>query len=182
VTLRLLPLIFLAFVLAACGTTAPYYSTGVPLSTAGFTARGGGLTGSVPEGWFSSADDSLAPALSAWLTRNDFSATITFRELQLDAGTAHRVSDALQSLLAADAGFLGELASTLSEPKEFEFHGIRFCAGEFSTDRGPTRLVVFGIKGIYYECRASKVGGEWSQGDIQKLFTVQQTVLSTLRY
>jgi hypothetical protein len=172
----------IVFFLAACGTTAPYYSTNLPVSSAAFTTRGSTLSGAVPEGWFSTADDSLAPALSAWLTRNDFEATITFRELRLDAATLSRASAGLPGLLAADAGFLGEHTSGISESREFEIHGIKFCAGEFSTDRGPTRLVVFGIRGTYYECRASKAGGEWSQGDFQKLFAVQQTVLSTLRY
>jgi hypothetical protein len=160
------------------------YTSGVPMTTDVFSSRDGTLTGFIPEGWFSSVDDTLAPALAAWLTRNDFGATITLREIHLDAATSRRVSErGMKPLLFAAAGMTaGDAVKPLAEPLEFEIRGIKFCGGEFSSDPGPTRLVVFGTRGKFYECQAAKTKGIWSADDFRKLFTVQQSVLSTIRY
>ncbi len=179
---RSLAVLLTAVFLASCGTTMPYAGR-VPMSANSFTTRDGAMGGLVPEGWFSSMDDTLAPALSAWLSRNDFRAAITLRKISADPVTTKRIADqGLKVLLLAEAGLLGsESVTPVSEPREFDIRGVKYCAAEFQTDQGPTRLVVFGIKGNFYECRAAKTRGEWSMDDFRDLFTVQQSVLSTLQ-
>ncbi len=182
-TARLTAAALLALLLASCGTTRIPYSSGVPLSRDIFTARDNRFTGTVPEGWFSSVDDTLAPALSAWLTRNDLGAAITIREIFPDRAAAARSSgNGLKELLLADAGFIADAAvSPISEPVVFDLKGMHCCSAEFMSDQGPTRLVVFSWKDGFYECRAVKAAGTWSADDFRTLFTVQQTVLSSLK-
>ena len=168
-----------ALLLASCAATSPYASD-TPMSTGTFRTRDGGLTGRVPRGWSSQAHDSLAPALGAWLLRDDAAASLAFRELALDDLSARAVrDDGLELLARLSAGF--RITGTI-EPKTFESAGKKFCAYETGEGNSRTRVVVFAARGKYYECEAKAVKGRWSMDDFAKLFSAQQSLLPTLSF
>ncbi len=148
--------------------------------SARFTARNGSFTGNVPQGWIVSDDDSIAPGLLCWLLKDDLSASITVQELRPDKATTQRVKDdGLKLLAAATAGFHDE-APVSVEPKEFEFHGRRYCSYETGKGANRKRYVLFESSGRYFECEAGAVKGEWRPSEIDRLFSVQQSVLATI--
>jgi hypothetical protein len=181
---RIVSVILLAFLLSACGSSLPY-ATNYPLTADLFHSRDGTLSGKIPQGWFSSSDDTLAPSLLVWITKEDFSATLTVKELHLDRLSTKKVEDSGLKLLAyLSAGLQDEvrLSSDMAiEPKEFEIHGRKFCSYELRTTNNATkRIVVFEAHGKFYECEASSVKGTWSKENLDRLFTVQQTMLASL--
>jgi len=177
-------LLALSFFLAACAGSFRYASD-YPLSAEKVRSRDGTFSGRIPEGWFSSSDDTLAPALVAWLIRDDFSATMSVREIIPDQLTRQHIKDEGLPLLARSTmsmhGTQGsELAKILAEPKVFNFAERQFCGYELSEDSIGTRVVVFEMKGKYYECEAKPSRGKWTKEDLLLLYTAQQTFLSTL--
>ncbi len=177
------PAAFLPILLASCASTSPY-AADYPLSREQFTSRDGILRGVVPQGWFSSSGDSLAPALMVWLLRDDFSAAVSVRELNVDRATASRIEDGGLKLLARISAGLhaGVPPGADIDPKEFDLGGKKFCGYEISGERARTRVVVFAARGRFFECEARPLTGGWSAEDLSRIFSVQQTVLSTLSY
>ncbi len=91
--------LILAFLAAACASSLPY-SADYPLTDATLTSRDGVLTGRIPLGWFSSTEDSLAEALTAWLIKEDYSAILIVKEIRLDDLASRRVRKEGLRLLA----------------------------------------------------------------------------------
>ena len=172
-----------AFLLASCAASLPY-STDYPLTDRTFMSRNGIFSGKVPRGWFSSAEDSIAPALEAWLIRDDFAATLSVKELKLDRTSAREVAERGLQLLAqlsfAMQRGISDKASMIVEPREFEMGGIKYCSYEVSDTGKRKRVVVFSGKGRYFECEAMAVKGILSPEEIVRMFTAQQTLLSSL--
>lgn len=169
-----------ALLLSACAATSPYASD-VAMSSGTFRTRDGALTGRLPRGWSSQARDTLAPALGAWLLRDDAAASLAFRELALDdvSSRAVRGDDGLELLARLSAGFRFKGGV---EPKTFEAGGRKFCAYETGEGNARTRVVVFAVRGRYYECEAKAVKGRWSADDFARLFSAQQSILPTLSF
>jgi len=179
---RLLGLL-LAVLLFSCAATSPYASD-YPLTMEGFTTRDGVVSGRVPQGWFSAADDSLGTALSAWFVRDDLAAALSLNDFVLDALSAERVSrEGL--LLAARLSAAFRMGSSIAPPPlptEFQVAGKPYCGYELSTTADERRIVVFAAKGKYYECEVRAVKGRWAAEDLRKLYSVQQSFLASLRY
>lgn len=175
--------LFLGILLSSCAASLPY-STDYPLTQELFRSRDGALSGRVPQGWFSSTDDSLAPALTAWFIRDDLSASLSLKELTLDERSAQQfVREGLPLLARFSAAFqLPPQSNPNIESHDFEMQGKKYCSYEIGQGVGKRRFVVFTVRGKYYECEARSTKGRWSVEDFNRLFWVQQSILSSLRY
>jgi len=149
-----------------------------------FQSHDGMLRGRVPSGWFISADDTIAPSLSVWLLREDISATMTVRELNVDSLTAARIKkEGLELLAILSAGYQGLKAGTdITNLKEYSLAGKIFCSYETGPENDRRRVVVFRARGKYFECEARILNGNRGSERLQELFTVQQSVLASLTY
>jgi len=142
------------------------------------------FSGRIPYGWFSSTNDTLAQALVVWLLKEDFSAAITIRELILDRLSSKRVQkEGLETLAFISAGFRTSNSNNLkTNPVTFKLNGKEFCSYELITNTIQKRIVVFSLKGKYYECESSPLKMQLSKEEIINLFTIQQTVLSSITF
>ena len=177
--------VILCFLLASCAASLPY-TFDYPLTKELFRSRDGEFSGKVPEGWFASPLDSLPSVYKAWLIKEDYSATFHVEELKLDQLSAKQVvSNGIKLLAQLSVAFHkenSEEAAVIVQPKEFKLHGMEFSGYELQDGGERQRVVVFSIKGKYYECVAAPVKREWSTESLVRLFSVQQTLLSTLMF
>jgi hypothetical protein len=174
--------ILLACIVASCISSLPY-STDYPLTEETFHSRDRIFDGRIPQGWFCSSEDSLAPALIVWLLKEDYSASINIQELRLDQLTAKRVEKEGIKLLAELS--LATRQDSVKEKftdslKEFKIRGKEFCSYEIKENGNRTRVVVFSAKGKFYECVALTLKGTWQLQEISRLFTIQQSILASL--
>lgn len=171
------------FFLISCAAPLPY-SLNYPLSNEPFFSRDGSFYGLVPEGWFVSSGDSLAPALSAWLVKEDFTAVLTIRELHLDPLSSAQVERKGLILLANISIAIHSADSSITAivvpPKEYSMQGRKFCSYEVYNGDIQKRIVVFAGKGKYYESEAVTTKGAWLWDDLVRLFTAQQAFLASL--
>lgn len=169
--------------LASCAGSVPYTSH-YPLSSDFFHSHDGALTGKLPQGWFASTDDSIVSSLTVWLIREDFSATLSIKELTLDQRTEQQVrQNGLKLLANVSAGFQSDHATEAGiDPKEFDIDGKQFCSYEIGSAMARKRIVVFMARGKYYECEARAVKGNWTADDLNRMFSIQQSVLGSLSY
>jgi len=174
--------ILLAFVIASC-TSSLQYSIDYPLTKELFHSRDGVFNGRIPQGWFCSSEDSLSPALRAWFIKEDYSASINIQELHLDRLAARRVEKEGLKLLAqlSLASRQDSATKTFTDsPKEFKIRGKEFCSYEVKGNGNRTRVVVFPAKGKFYECVAMALKGTSLSQEIARLFSTQQSLLSSL--
>lgn len=172
-----------ALLLVSCATKLPY-SFNYPLTEQTFFSRDGTFFGLVPQGWFASSVDTLAPALLVWLVKEDFSAVLTVRELHMDRLSTKRIQkDGLQLLanisMAAHEGESSKPPSGHS-PAEYSMKGKTYCSYEVSENNVQKRIVVFSGKGKYFECEAIPIKGNWFPENVTELFTAQQAMLASL--
>ena len=175
--------VFVLLILASCAGSSPYTSH-YSLSTDFFHSHDGTLTGKIPQGWFVSTDDSIVSSLTVWLIREDFSATLLIKELSLDQRTEQQVrQNGLKLLAHVSAGLQTDHGTdTVIDPKEFDIDGKQFCSYETGSMMGRKRIVVFMARGKYYECEARAVKGNWTADDLNRMFSIQQSVLGSLSY
>lgn len=180
---RNLAAVLLAFILASCAASLPY-AIDYPLTRESFRSRDGVLSARVPEGWFSTTSDTLAPSLVAWLIRDDFAATLAVRELKLDRLAASRVEKEGMRLLALISAGMQQEGAKASSPefREFELRGTKFCGYETGGGIVRKRVVVFSARGKFYECEAQPVKGTWTSADVARVFTAQQTLLWSMTF
>ena len=175
--------VLLSLSLLSCATTLRY-SIDYPLTESTFGSRDGTFSGRVPYGWFSSDHEELPSMLVSLLIKSDFSATLAFRELQLDELSRQRVSKEGLRLLAYVSAALQKNNGSDSiediEPQEFELRGKPFCSYEIRSSGNIRRVVLFDAHGKFYECEARMVKANSSLADINHLYTVQQTLLFSL--
>ena len=180
-----LSLLLSALLSISCAASLPY-SMDYPLTEQTFRSRDGVFTCKVPQGWFTSSGDTIVPAVVAWLMKDDLSATMGVKEINLDRAAARRVEeDGLEFLATMSAALRQGDASAPSvvvAPKEFEMRGRKFCSYETGGNGKRTRVVVFSAKGRYYECQAEQVNGAGSANDLVKMFTAQQTFLASMTF
>jgi hypothetical protein len=124
-------LLFLSIVFVSCAAKIPYASN-YPLTSQYFHSHDGMLSGRIPQGWFSSAEDTLAPSLMVWLIKEDFSATIVLKELKLDSLTVQHVKkEGLELLARISLRFQAEYnSSQILTLQEFEIRGKKYCGYE----------------------------------------------------
>jgi hypothetical protein len=175
--------LFLSFLGIACAVHYPYVSD-YPLTPEVFRTRDGTLTGRVPHGWFCSTDDTLAPALIAWLIKDDFSAALSIRELKLDPLTMKSVQDEGLALLASISyGMNGDGISMRDDRlQEFSYAHQHYVGYEIGSGIQSRRVVVFSSGGKYYECEIRAISGTWTPPELTRLFTIQQSVLASLKF
>ncbi|MBI1805793.1 MAG: hypothetical protein HYR76_01925 [Ignavibacteria bacterium] len=174
--------VILALLLSSCAASVPY-ATDYPLTHELFHSRDGMFSGKIPQGWFSTTSDSLAPAVVVSMIKNDFSAVLSVKELKLDRLAAERVAKDGYALLAHLSMGLQDEGSTGGEtidPKEFEVHGRKYGSYEIISGGVWKRIVVFSLRGRFYECESYTVKGNWSADALSRLFSVQQSVLASL--
>jgi hypothetical protein len=180
-----LSFILLSVVVASCAASLPY-SIDYPLTQEVFHSRDHDFSGQVPLGWFSSSLDTLPTIIKVWLLKEDLSASFHIEELRLDQLSSKQVEKEGVKLLAKlSLAFQQDNAQNtrlLAEPKEFKIHGREFCGYELNSNGERNRIVVFSIHGKHYECVAASVKGRWSAQDFNRLFTAQQTLLSSLTF
>ena len=167
----------------SCAASLPY-GIDYPLTEQMFRSRDGVFRGRIPKGWFSSTEDTVIPSVVAWLVKDDLSAAIGIRQLTLDPlSTSRVVKEGLELLAHISAGLhRSEGAQVSASPKSFEMRGTKFCSYEVSNGGSFRRIVVFTARGRYYECDAVPVKSPGSAGDLAKMFTAQQTLLSSLSF
>lgn len=174
-----------AMLFVSCAASLPY-GIDYPLTDRTFRSRDGAFTGRVPQGWFSSTGDTLVPSVVAWLIKDDLSAALSIKELNLDRVTALRVEkDGLGLLAHISAGLhqSGPDSATVAvAPREFEMQGKKFCSYEIVNGGKRTRIVVFSAHGKFYECEAVPVKGQRPADELARMFTAQQTFLAWLRF
>ena len=171
----------IAVVIAACASSLPY-SSNFPLTESTLRSRDGVFTGRIPVGWFSSTEDSLGSSLTAWLTKEDYSATLAVKELKLDFLAARRVQkEGLELLAYLNALMEGTMQPT-GEIKQFQFAGRKYASYELSQGTNSSRVVVFIAKGRFYACTARTVKGSISLEETLNLFRAQQTFVTSLDY
>jgi hypothetical protein len=178
--IREFSLLILAGMIASCAASLPY-RTDYPLTSTVVHSRDGILSANVPQGWFSSTEDTLGTALSIFLMNDDVSATLTVKELKLDRLSAQEVEKhGLKLLARMSAGF--QSAESPVEPREFELREKKFCSYEIEKGGTKNRIVVFSARQKYYECEARAVRVSLSGDQYASMFTVQQTFLLSLSY
>lgn len=174
--------VILLSLLASCAGTSPY-TQDYPLTEQSFVSRSGLLHGRVPQGWFTSSEDTLAPALELWLLREDLAASVTLREFRLDPFAESTVDRGGLILLAEISLALRPSPGTdtvITTPACFTAAGHDWCGYELVEDGIPRRVVVFTRGGRYYECVAAPLRTSIGANELRTLFTVQQTVLATI--
>jgi len=175
--------LFLGLLGIACAVHYPYVSD-YPITPEIFRARDGNFTGRVPHGWFCSTDDTLAPALAAWLIKDDFSASLSIRELKLDPLTIKNVqNDGLSLLASISCGMNGSGTPFRdNQLQEFSYGDKRYAGYEIGSGTQGRRIVVFSSRGKYYECEIRAMTGTWTPQEMNRLFTIQQSVLASLNF
>ena len=177
--------VLLSFLFLSCAASLEY-STDYPLTKESFRSRDGMLGGRVPQGWFSINEDTLAPALMAWIVKEDFSATLALKVLQLDSLSALRVEkDGLKLLAHLSFALHNNNPGNVNQainPKEFKIHDRKFCSYELNDGTSWKRVVVFATRGKYYECETMSMKQPQSKEEIKDIFTAQQTLLSSLTF
>jgi len=177
--------LFLSLLFVSCAAKLPY-SFDYPLTNETFFSRDGSFYGLVPQGWFASTGDTLAPALSAWLVKEDFSAVLTLRELQLDQLSSNRVEieglELLANISVATHNGDSSITELVIPPKEYTMHDRKYCGYEVHNGDRQERIVVFSAKGRYYESEAIQLQGRWQRDETMKLFMAQQALLFSIVY
>ena len=173
----------LAFVIASCAASFTY-TTNSPMTDTVVRSRDGVLRGKIPQGWFSATEDSLGSAATLLLISDIGGTTITVTPIILDIlAFEHIQSHGLPLLAGISASSRSEEPGAVTtEPQEFELRGRKFCSYEITKGPARSRIVVFSVKGKYYECEAR--GGEngISSERVVRLFTAQQSFLSSLEF
>lgn len=182
---HLFTVLLFALLVAGCASSLPYASD-YPLTDEVFRSRDGVLAGKVPKGWFSSTDESVAPALLAWIVKEDFSATLALSAIALDAESDRQVGKDGLALLARISFALqrgiSSTASMTAEPREFDLSGKKFCGYEITDGGTRKRIVVFGARGKYYECIAMSSHPGPGADEATRMFNAQQTLLASLSF
>ena len=146
--------VLLALVLASCAASLPY-ATNYPMTDVLVNSRDGVLHGKIPQGWFSATEDSLGSGVTLILIHDISGATLTVTPVILDFLALHHIQSHGLILLAGISASARskDAGATLSEPQEFELRGKKFCSYEITSGNLSSRIVVFSVKGKYYECK-----------------------------
>jgi len=181
---RILLAAVLALLLASCASRVTYPGD-FPLSATLFSFRHAPVHGRIPRGWFSPAEDTLAPALAAWLIQADYAASISVRELHLDNRAQKDVGDQGLALLArlsfAFRSTADSAAVVVGEPQQFSLAGKDFRAYECRSHGIVSRIVLFAVGNRYFECEAAPANGKGTAApDAGTLFRIQQSVIGSL--
>jgi hypothetical protein len=175
------PFCFLLLFVAACSSPPPEHN--YPMGPLTFTLRGTSLHGSIPAGWFAPVTDSLTPALAAWLVNDDYSASISLREISLDATARRRITnEGMPLLVMLSMAFRGETGTEGHAPERsaFTMNGNQYGSYETAAAGIRSHIIVFSRGGKYYECEARQHRAGLTETDMVQLRRVQAAVLFSL--
>ncbi len=178
-----------SFLIFFSGCASLRYPPSHPMSREIVRALQGAMTVQVPQGWFNSTDANIAPGLLLWLVKKDYTAAITLTELHSDdIGRRQITADGLETLATISFSLKKErVQQPLQMIGPYEIFSIgnrQYCAYEYSIDQGKTveRVIVFGGFGRWYELTAVPFQRKGRFIDQESLFSVQNSLLSTLRF
>lgn len=180
---------WLLFILSIAVTscTPPTYRPEIPLSDNFFQSSDGVLRGRIPQGWFVPTESDLAPHLTAWLVREDYSAMLTFQEIKVDQNTARVIEENGLTLLAEISFQLKQadepLATLVIQPREFSLQGKKFSRYEYrsGTQEQRTSVMVFRAKNQYFESTALPTKSQ-TPSNYEQLVNTQQAVISSIQH
>lgn len=170
-----------ALTLTGCGVQPP---SPPALSPVYNTSRDGYLYYRLPSGWFDVTADSQAHGNAIWLLRNDYAATITVNEIQIDASAREEI--ARNGMIP-----LAQLTMSLSErerkavlqrfPEEFVMKGQRCCLYELAmpSTGDLLRVVLLSAGKRVYAVAALTEGKASGEGDVA---VVQMKFVEELRW
>lgn len=149
----------------------------------------GGISIQVPQGWFNSTDANIAPGLMLWLVKKDYTSAITLTEIHSDEiGNKQISADGLEMLASVSFSLKRERVQQpiqlMGSYEVFTIGTRKYCAYEYSNDQGRTieRVIVFGNAGRWFELSAVPFPKKGRFIDHENLFSVQNSLLSTLRF
>jgi hypothetical protein len=147
-------------------------------------SRDGVLHGKIPQGWFSITEDSLGSGVTLLLINDVSGATLSVTTLILDnLALQHTQSHGLMLLARISASSRSQEAGvTIADPQEFELHGKKLCSYEVTKATMSSRVVVFSVRGGYYECEVRGGANDRGRENVARLFTTQQSFLSSLSF
>jgi hypothetical protein len=185
--------LFISLIVNSCSTSKKIitkgsnFTTDYPLTEDIAYSASSDLTIRIPEGW-TSAEDNECDCLDLWLIRDDFSAQLNLITYEVDDEIRKEAINGNLDTLVYFSKHLKKLRlknnfQETGGDEYFEINEKPFAAYEYIGDEGlPIRIVVFQYKGRIFELSAipaQKVGK--SKVDINELFTVQQTVLASIK-
>ncbi len=170
--------------LAACG--GPAEVARIPLQPAYHSSRNGDLHYRLPVGWFDATSDSQATRHAIWVLRNDYGASITVEEINLDASARMELGEKkllqlaqlTMPLLANDRS-----AAVQEAPVLFSVRGREYCVFELVTFPSDDilRVVVFDTGQRTYTA-TFYTKGEGDGMSREELRAVQEGFLRSLRW
>jgi hypothetical protein len=154
------------------------------MSNEQFHSRSEYFSGTIPQGWFSSSDTSVAQSLEAWLLSDDLMSAIIIRELHLDELSKQQVQKEGLEFLATLSKSFSETDSSTSYQHQIEFKlgQTEFFSYESVSDSIITRTAVFAVNNRFFECEAMPLYKSFRCVLPLSLFSVQQSVLSSLKF
>ncbi len=177
------------FFLLFSGCASLKYPSSYPMTREIVRSLQGGITVQVPQGWFNSTDANVSPGLLLWLVKKDYTAAITLTELHIDEiGSKQVIIDGLETLASISFSLKKERVQEgiqlIGTYEIFTLGGKKYCAYEYSTDQGKTieRVIVFGGVGKWFELSAVPFQKRGRFIDHESLFSVQNSLLNSLRF
>jgi hypothetical protein len=73
-------------------------------------------------------------------------------------------------------------AEQMKSSREFSIRGRDYYSYELANEGKLSRVVVFAITGKYYQCRATPLKDNFALTEVANIFTVQQTLLSSITH
>jgi len=152
-----------------------------PLSNEKAYSKTSNIYVNLPNGWFV-AEDNECNCTDLWIVKDDYSASISFRKINLDKET---LNDLTGNETGKVAGYtkifiraiLGKDFDKFSGEENFGLGNRTFSAYRYTNDKNqPVRVVVFKHYNYFYESDAVSNG----YSDLNELYKIQNAVLSTL--
>lgn len=124
--------IFASLLIVACASTPPVFQH--RFSQEFFSSRDGRLRYRTPDGWLDATREASLSNNLVWLVRNDYAATLSVREVVLDAETRHEVNRAglgrvAELTLALVSGQEG--LTVVTQPWLSTLYGTKVCVYEY---------------------------------------------------
>ena len=136
------PVVF-SLLMMACASAPHVFQPS--LSQEYFTSRNGQLRYRLPVGWLNATDEAPSSHNIIWLVRSDFAATLSVREVVIDAETRldvnrsglRRVAELTLALVSGEKG-----VSITKQPMASILQGTKVCMYEYVTGHSGDRIHV----------------------------------------
>lgn len=169
-------------ILSSCASSSKYPDTS-PLSGVTFRIRNGGVAGSIPEGWTATSPRTESDTTAALVLEQGDSVRIVFRPVSVDIlateyFSRHGIGDLAMLTRTLHDSTIGNVRDGIDG---FRLGDREFAAYEVLSEGKRMRVAVFGAGKYYYECEAVFIVPPASEASYRRLFSVQQSVLRSLR-